>query len=347
MASNVTAADHIGAVPVTAMSCPDAGNKLTVAYHRQAVAALLANDALNTTNISTKVAKAGDTMTGKLDINQGTSNTNALEADGNGTGSGAVFTGGSNGKGAEIQAGGGNNIGAYCVGAGTGPGVSALGGASGSGVVALAGGGNKYGVDATGAGTGAGVYAIGGATGNGAILNAGGGNANGAAATGAGTGSGITCTGGTTGPGITATPGTASTAAVPQKAGAFAGYIEITADEPAQGVSPAANFPIYGPNIAKACCSVEVDGFSGPYTKQFAFNVNVVDDVATGVYSVTFQRALKDANYSVTFGTDTIGLNAACTSRTASGFEFTVYDTNTKLASASAVAVDFQVFGLR
>lgn len=71
MASNVTAADHIGATPVTAISCPDAGNKLTVAYHRQAIAALLANDALQTANTALCVLKAGDTMTGLLTANAG------------------------------------------------------------------------------------------------------------------------------------------------------------------------------------------------------------------------------------------------------------------------------------
>jgi hypothetical protein len=310
MASNVTAADHVGAVPVTAISCPDAGNKLTVAYHRQAVAALLANDALATTNISGKVAKAGDTMTGKLDINQGTTNTNALEADGNGTGAGAVLTGGSNGKGAEISAGGGNNIGAYCAGAGTGSGVQALGGASGKGGEFFAGGGNAAGL----------------------------------AATGNGSGSGISCTGGSTGPGIVAAPGTAQTNTSPACAGIFAGYIQLTGTDPNKRVDPGADNVLHAMSICKMWVTVSVAPGGGPFTPADSYNVDTVVEVSTGVYDITFKRAMSSASYAAVFAVNAIGLIACTTTRSTTVLRFTLYDSATQLASGNAVAIHAVVF---
>ena len=342
--------------PVLDANCLNSANAASEVFPPLATTTTLANDVgageqilrnqTHTLN-ELKANLSGATFTGLVTVTQGTANTSAIVTTANGTGYGINATGGATGGGALLTAGGGNNIGAYGLGRGTQPGIQGLGGNTGPGGNFTAGGGNAAGVTSTGDGSGSGVSATGGATGKGGTFVAGGGNADGLSATGNGTGAGVSCTGGATGPGLSATPGTASIAAIPQCAAKFAGYIEITADEPSQGVTPAANFPIYGPNIAKAACTVEVDGASGPYTKQFAFNVSVVDDVSSGVYSVVFQRALKDANYSVTFGTDTIGLNAACTSRTASGFEFTVYDTSTKMASASTVTVDFNLFGLR
>jgi hypothetical protein len=75
MTSPVNASDHLGAVPVTDISCPDDGDKVVADDIRVAVAALLANDDAQQTNITNlgndKVAKAGDTMTGALILNAG------------------------------------------------------------------------------------------------------------------------------------------------------------------------------------------------------------------------------------------------------------------------------------
>jgi hypothetical protein len=352
MPQNVTAADHGGSVPAVSVSCPSDKDPAMAAHIRVSTATHLANDAYRATQITNlgndKVAKAGDTMSDTLDIDATTSNANALEATGNGTGEGAVITGGATGRGASIQAGGGNNIGAYCAGAGTGPGVSALGGATGRGGEFLAGGGNTAGLLATGTGTGPGGILTGGPTGNGATCAAGGsGNGHGVVATATGTGSGIVATGGATGPGITASPGTASSAAVPQCAGKFAGYIEITADDPAAGVIPPDAHVFYGLSGCKAYVTVEVDGASGPYSKDDEHNVGVVDDVATGVYSVDFGRDMASAAYTVSWGCDVLGVGVAIHNKTAGGFQFTTYDTNTKAAVAVTAVVDLQVFGRR
>ena len=91
----------------------------------------------------TKVDRAGDTMTGTLDV------------------TGTASTG---------------NAGIQATGDGTGPGLAAEGGAgSGTGVLATGGVTNGIGLDATGRGTGAGILASGGATGKGIVCDGGGG----------------------------------------------------------------------------------------------------------------------------------------------------------------------------
>lgn len=155
MASPVDKTDHLGSVPATAISCPDNGDKVIAEYHRAAVAALLANDDAQQTNITslgnTKVAKAGDTMTGKLTISPSTavqglqvsagaaSDQNAIQATGNGLGPAIIGTGGSNGAGASFTAGGGNNFGGRGIGAGNEVGWEGQGGSSGSGMRARPG----------------------------------------------------------------------------------------------------------------------------------------------------------------------------------------------------------------
>jgi hypothetical protein len=317
MASNITAADHIGAVPVTAIECPDDGDDVVAAHIRVPIAALLANDdALTTltTNLGNdKVNRAGDTMTDSLEITVSSSNQPALDATGNGSA----------------------------------PGVNAMGGATGAGGNFEAGGGNSPGTISTGAGTGAGVQGAGGASGAGGSFTAGGGNAFGLGSTGAGSGAGVVCVGGTTGPGILATPGTAHSSLAPQCAGQFDGFIEIIGDDPAQGVIPGPGHIFYGLSGCKAYCTVAVDGISGPYSKADAHNVSVVDDVATGIYEVTFQRAMLSAFYTVTWSCAALGVGVAIHTKTTGGFRFTTYDTSTKLAVLAVAVVDLQVFGRR
>jgi len=111
----------------------------------------LANDAYRATAISGKVAKAGDTMTGKLTISPSTavqglqvsagagSNQNAIQATGDGIGPAIIGTGGTNAAGASFTAGGGNNFGARGIGSGNEVGLEGSGGTTGAGVRARAG----------------------------------------------------------------------------------------------------------------------------------------------------------------------------------------------------------------
>ena len=244
---------------------------------------------------------------------QANSNTPAIVATGNGTAEGATITGGPTGRGATLQAGGGNTVGARCIGAGIGVGVSGTGGAAGAGGEFVAGGGNTAGVLCLGTGSGAGA----------------------------------SLTGGTTGVGVIATPGTASTAPVPQCAGQFAGFIEITAVDPAAVVvPPAGKHVIYGLSVCKAYCSVDVVT-GGPIVKNDEHNIFSVTEIALGNYQVTFLQVMASADYTVTLSTNFAGRGASWNSKTASGFRFTVYDTAPVAATGAATTVDFQVFGRR
>ena len=74
MSSAVTAADHLGAVPVTSILAPDNGNKVVAEWLRTCEAALLAECAdirTGTGGLNKCVLKAGDTMTGLLTANAG------------------------------------------------------------------------------------------------------------------------------------------------------------------------------------------------------------------------------------------------------------------------------------
>jgi hypothetical protein len=153
---------------------------------------------------------ASMTCTGSFTISDGllvsrsTSNTSAITATGNGTGSGAVFTSGSGatGDGIKAVAASTNGNGLTANGNGTGAGFFALsnttgpgaffsgGGTSGEGIVATATG-NSAGFKVTGAGTGNGILATsgGGATGDGIKAIAASTNGNGMELVGTGTGS--------------------------------------------------------------------------------------------------------------------------------------------------------------
>lgn len=347
----------LSATPITPVNDPnslDSSNAASKVYPPQPGTTTTANDVgaaeqilrnqTHTLN-EVKVDRAGDTMTGRLIVGAAAAtNNNAIQATGDGTGAGITATGGSSGNGAIIAAGGGNNNGTTSTGAGTGSGVRGVGGSAGIGGTFIAGGGNNAGVSASGAGSGAGITATGGSTGNGGTFTAGGGNAHGIASEGAGTGSGITCTGGATGPGISAVNGTAQTNTAPTIAGTFAGIVQLTGTDPLQGVNPGANNAIHGINICKALCTVEV-GAGGPYTKDEAYNVNSVIDIATGVYEVAFHRAMADANYAITFSTNVLGLVAGVNTKSTGGFRFHVFNTVTGNAVATTTTVCFHVFG--
>ncbi len=64
MPSAVTAADHVGSVPVVSISCPDDTDDVVADDVRVPIAALLANDALLTANSALYVLKSGSTSTG-------------------------------------------------------------------------------------------------------------------------------------------------------------------------------------------------------------------------------------------------------------------------------------------
>jgi hypothetical protein len=95
--------------------------------------------------------------------------------------------------------------------------------------------------------------------------------------------------------------------------------------------------------IPKAWASVSVASGAGPYTPADSYNISTVTDVSTGVYDVTFVRAMANASYPVVFTSNAIGLIACTTSRTTTGFRFTVYDSLTQAAVGNAVAMHFIV----
>ncbi len=124
MSSAVTAADHLGAVPVTSILAPDNGNKVVAEWLRTAEAALLAECAdirTGTGGLNKMVLKAGDTMTGRLIVGTSTAGQNAIEATGNTSGAGVRGTGGaSDGIGGVFLGGGTNGNALTATGAGTG-----------------------------------------------------------------------------------------------------------------------------------------------------------------------------------------------------------------------------------
>ena len=168
-------------------------------------------------------------------------------------------------------------------------------------------------------------------------------NTNAITATGNGTGAGASCTGGATGPGIAAVSGTPQTNIAPTCAGTFAGYIQLTGTDPSAGVNPGANNALHAMAIPKAWASVSVASGAGPYTPADSYNISTVTDVSTGVYDVTFVRAMSNSSYPVVFTANAIGLIACTTSRSTTGFRFTVYDSLTQVAVGNAVAIHFLV----
>ena len=148
---NITAADAVGTAPITTIELADNLGDPTADDLHDIAATALANDAYRATAISGKVAKAGDTMFGKLTISPSTavqglqvsagagSNQNAIQATGDGIGPAIVGTGGSNAAGASFTAGGGDNFGARGIGAGNEVGLEGSGGTTGAGVRARAG----------------------------------------------------------------------------------------------------------------------------------------------------------------------------------------------------------------
>lgn len=325
---DITAADAVGTAPITSIELSDNGGDPTADDLHNIAAMALANDALQTTNSALKVAKAGDTMTGKLTISPSTavqglqvsagaaSDQNAIQATGNGIGPAIIGTGGVNAAGASFTAGGGNNFGIRGIGAGTGEGVRGQGGAAGVGGTFLAGGGNNAGVSASGAGTGAGIAA----------------------------------TGGTTGPGVTAVNGTAQTNTAPTCAMQAAGYVQLTGTDPDAGVDPGANNAVHGASVTKARGRLVVSG-SPPYTFADNYNFATTSTVpGAGTHRVTMIRAMADTNYSVFVNVHgDVGYSASETNiagRTTSAFEVTVFATDTLTPGVGTITcIDIRVEG--
>lgn len=148
---DITAADAVGSAPITAIELPANGGKPLAEDWQNVAAMALKNDAYRGTAIDGKVAKAGDTMTGRLTIAPSTavqglqvtagtgSNQNAIQAVGEGIGPAIIAVGGVNGVGGTFQAGGGNNFGVSGSGAGTEPGGEFTGGTNGPGMKATPG----------------------------------------------------------------------------------------------------------------------------------------------------------------------------------------------------------------
>lgn len=296
----------LSAVAITPVNDPnslDDSNAASKVYPPQPGTTTTANDVGSAEQVlrnqthtlnEVKVNRAGDTMTDTLVITTSTANQPALNATGNGTGSGVDAIGGATGRGGTFQAGGGNAIGVYSTGSGTGAGVSGLGGAAGNGGEFIAGGGNASGVLSTGNGSGNGITATGGATGKGGAFVAGGGNTAGLSSVGTGTGAGAALTGGTTGPGLTATNGTAQIATAPTVAGQFAGYVEMTGADPNPTVDPGANNALHGANILKSWVV-----FDDSYNILDGYNIASITNVAGAIHKITFVRAMLNTTYGV------------------------------------------------
>jgi hypothetical protein len=155
----------------------------------------------------------------------------------------------------------------------------------------------------------------------------------------------IIATGNGTGAGLAAVPGVTNTASAPTKAAQFAGYIAMIGTDPDATVTPSTDNPLYGIRIAKALGTTQiVPSIGGPYNVDDTHNVASIVDVSTGVYEVTFLRAMSSAFYTVTLGNGGLGVGIALGTRTASSFRFTTYDTNTKLAVAANIVFCFSVF---
>ena len=262
--SPVTAADYGGSLPVASISCPDAGEKVKAEDIRAPVAALLAeaddirNNAVS--GLANKVNRTGDTMTGKLTINNATSNQEALEVTGNGSGAGLIATGGATGYGALFT-----------------------------------GGLNKYGLISTGGGTGAGVRGVGdaGSSARGGEFAASG-NAQGVHATGLGSGAGVECIGGASAPGLIAASGTAGTLTVPQEGIRSTGFIRVFGAQPNSNVDPGEDNALHGTNIVKAWATV-----SSALAVLDGYNIASITLFAPNEYRVTFVREMANVNYGV------------------------------------------------
>ncbi len=216
--SPVSAGDYGGTLPLVSILCPDAGEEVKAEDIREPVAALLASDAAQNTNIDGKVAKAGDTMTGSLVLQPDSGIALAVDAAvgqeavdvlGSGATTAVVIT---SPGGMAMQLQGGGSVAA----------ITATGGASGPGGRFVAGGTN-YGVRGEGADGFPG----------GSFL------------------------GGPTGPGLVAQSGTAPLASTPTEAGRFTGFIRLNGADPDGGVDPGENNVIHPATIMKASVTID------------------------------------------------------------------------------------------
>jgi hypothetical protein len=162
-----------------------------------------------TTHTGATVHTGNVSMLAGLTVSNTTVNGPAIEATGNGTGSGMYIVGGATGNGIHALSGNGatgdgikaesiatEGSGLRAEGSGIGPGLMAISGVgvTGNGITAVSLATNGLGIYAGGAGTGAGLYAVSGAgaTGSGIYVLSQATNGDGMTITGVGTGNGLT-----------------------------------------------------------------------------------------------------------------------------------------------------------
>lgn len=328
---------------------------------------------------NTKVAKAGDTMSGTLQITITSSNAAALIAQG-----GTATTGG---PGAVIAAGGGNNFGAQITGHGNQAGVRATGGASsGVGMVGGGGGPDGVGVAGQGAGAGAGVQGSGdstaGSTGWGGYFR-GGDEGPGVYAQGGPTvGVGVQAVGGPGSAGVTGVGGSGSGvggnfqatagnstgcvgighgtgAGGDFSAGGTAGASSIigrggpiTAGQSlAATADPGGPGQLYSTNICQSWGQIESDGSGGSGVED-SYNLVTLALAGSGTkrFLLTFARPMANAFYSVNVtlhGTPGIAMKAVPFNLTANGFDIIIYNSTSVAQDPAGAAfnVSYQIFG--
>lgn len=241
-------------------------------------------------------------------VTQSQTDTDGLDATGNGVGKGLFGTGGStSGSGVAGVGGAPNGYGIDGHGTGAGGGVSGNGGATGPGVVGTGGATSGVGGIFAGGWFSAGVTASGGGTDGGAGVA-------GIVATGGTTGNGGTFTGGAGSPGLVATGGTTS-----GNGGEFigtgtgnaikvgAGNAKFTASNPA--TTTAFTDTVTPKNIIKAWARLITNG-DGSVTISDAFNITSCAVTGTNNVTCTLASAMSDTHFIVTSGMSAVSSSA-------------------------------------
>lgn len=248
--------------PFATILCPDDGNPATAEDIRRPVAALLRNYELVDGN---KVDRAGDTMTGTLNINPSAPNTQGL----------------------------------YVLGNGTMPAIYALGGATGKGIVVEASP-NQQAVFITGNGTAYATRIVAGSA-NGALTI----QSNSAEATlevyNASSGPGTTIIGSTSAvvPALSVATTTPQNATTPRMSTLLNGFLAMAGTDPNREIDPGADNALHGANIPKAWGRVASRAGDTDATRpKSGYNF---DSVITtiGTCEIVFAREI-DTEYSVT-----------------------------------------------
>lgn len=128
--------------------------------------------------------------------------------------------------------------------------------------------------------------------------------------------------------------------------------LNMTATQPAATADPGANNQVHATNVAKAWARMPVGG--GAVSISDGYNVASVSlSTMTNSLSVTFARAMANANYAVVFGVEddasVLAYPVINGTKSTSGFDFNLWSITgggalVTLATASTRKVSFQVF---